>query len=127
MNIFIWIAQILLALVFAGSGISKLVQPYEKLAARMAYVNDYTPGVIRAIGTLEVLGAIGVVLPVLTGILPWLTPLAALGLSLIQILPLQRYICPKRNITSCRSIWSCCCFPCSSYMGVGSSSNEPRG
>ncbi len=81
MNIFIWIAQILLALVFAGSGISKLVQPYEKLTARMAYANDFTPGVMRAIGTLEVLGAIGVVLPVLTGILPWLTPLAAGGLA----------------------------------------------
>ena len=81
MNIAIWIAQILLALVCAGSGISKLVQPYEKLAARMAYVNDFTPGVMRAIGALEVLGAIGVVLPAWTGILPWLTPLAAGGLA----------------------------------------------
>jgi uncharacterized membrane protein YphA (DoxX/SURF4 family) len=73
----LWVAQILLALVFAGSGISKLVQPYEKLAAQMGYVNDYTPGAIRAIGTLEVLGALGVILPALTGILPWLSPLAA--------------------------------------------------
>ena len=81
MNIAIWIAQILLTLAFAGSGISKLVQPYEKLAARMAYVNDFTPGVMRAIGTLEVLGAIGVVFPAWTGILPWLTPLAAAGLA----------------------------------------------
>jgi hypothetical protein len=81
MNIAIWIAQILLTLAFAGSGISKLVQPYEKLAARMAYVNDFTPGVMRAIGALEVLGAIGVVLPAWTGILPWLTPLAAGGLA----------------------------------------------
>lgn len=81
MNIAIWIAQILLALAFAGSGISKLVQPYEKLAAQMAYVNDFTPGVMRAIGTWEVLGAIGVVLPTLTGILPWLTPAAAFGLA----------------------------------------------
>ncbi|HWR65643.1 MAG TPA: DoxX family protein [Bellilinea sp.] len=81
MNTVIWIAQILLALAFAGSGISKLAQPYEKLAARMGYVNDFTPGAIRAIGTLEVLGAIGVVLPAWTGILPWLTPLAAGGLA----------------------------------------------
>ncbi len=81
MNIAIWIAQILLALVCAGSGISKLVQPYEKLAARMAYVNDFTPGAMRAIGTLEVLGAIGVQYPAWTGILPWLTPLAAGGLA----------------------------------------------
>lgn len=81
MNIAIWIAQILLALAFAGSGISKLVQPYEKLATQMAYVNDFTPGVMRAIGAWEVLGAIGVVLPAWTGILPWLTPLAAAGLA----------------------------------------------
>lgn len=81
MNIAIWIAQILLAVAFAASGISKLVQPYEKLAAQMAYVNDFTPGAMRAIGTLEILGAIGVVLPTLTGILPWLAPAAAFGLA----------------------------------------------
>ncbi len=81
MNIAIWIAQILLALAFAGSGISKLVQPYEKLAAQMAYVNDFTPGAMRAIGILEVLGAIGVILPAWTGILPWLAPAAAFGLA----------------------------------------------
>ena len=81
MNTAIWIVQIVLAVAFAGSGISKLLQPYEKLAAQMAYVNDFSPGAIRAIGTLEVLGAIGVVLPAWTGILPWLTPLAAGGLA----------------------------------------------
>lgn len=84
MGIAIWIVQGLLALVFAGSGISKLVQPYEKLAERMGYVKDFSPGAIRAIGTWEVLGAIGVILPALTGILPWLTPLAAFGLALIM-------------------------------------------
>jgi len=81
MNTAIWVVQVLLALVFVGAGISKLAQPYEKLAARMGYVNDFSPGAIRAIGTWEVLGAIGVVLPAWTGILPWLTPLAAAGLS----------------------------------------------
>jgi len=81
MNIAIWIVQALLALAFVMSGISKMFQPYEKLAAQMAYVNDFTPGVMRAIGAWEVLGAIGVVLPAWTGILPWLTPLAAAGLA----------------------------------------------
>lgn len=81
MNTAIWIAQILVALVFIGSGLSKLAQPYEKLAAQMGYVNDFTPGAIRAIGVWEVLGGIGVVLPAWTGILPWLTPLAAGGLA----------------------------------------------
>lgn len=82
MNTALWIVQILLALVFIGSGLSKLVQPYEKLAAQMAYVNDFTPSVMRAIGTVEVLGALGVILPTLTGILPWLSSLAAAGLAI---------------------------------------------
>ncbi len=82
MNTAIWVVQILLALAFVGAGLSKLLQPYERLAARMAYVNDFTPGAVRAIGSWEVLGAIGVVLPAWTGILPWLTPLAAGGLAL---------------------------------------------
>lgn len=84
MNIAIWIAQGLLALVFAGAGISKLMQPYEKMAERMGYVKDFAPGAIRGIGVVEVLGAIGVILPASIGALrvPWLIPLAAFGLAL---------------------------------------------
>ena len=85
MNTAIWVAQILLALVFALSGLSKLTQPYERLAQQMAYVNDFSPNTIRAIGLVEVLGAVGVVLPALTNILPWLTPLAAAGLVLVML------------------------------------------
>jgi len=85
MNIALWIIQVLLALAFAGSGISKLMQPYEKLAERMGYVKDFSPGAIRGIGVLEVLGAIGVILPALTGILPWLTPTAGIGLGLVML------------------------------------------
>lgn len=85
MNTAIWAAQILLALAFAFSGVSKLAQPYERLAQQMGYVNDFSRNRIRAIGVVEVLGAIGVVLPALTGILPWLTPLAAVGLGLIML------------------------------------------
>lgn len=82
MNTVIWIVQGLLALVFLGAGVSKLTQPYPKLAERMGYVEDFQPHVIRAIGLVEVLGACGVVLPALTGIFAWLTPAAALGLAL---------------------------------------------
>ncbi len=82
MDLAMWIVQGLLALVFVLAGISKLAQPYEKLAERMGYVKDFPPGVIRGIGVLEVLGGIGVILPAFTGILPWLTPLAAFGLAL---------------------------------------------
>jgi uncharacterized membrane protein YphA (DoxX/SURF4 family) len=85
MIIALWIVQILLAIAFLLSGLMKATQSKEKLFERMAYVEDFSDGTIRLIGILEVLGAIGLVLPALTGILPWLTPLAAVGLVLTMV------------------------------------------
>lgn len=85
MNIALWIVQILLALIFLMAGAMKLMVPKEKAAERMPFVEDTSQGTLRIIGVLEVLGALGVVLPALTGILPWLTPLAAVGLALTMI------------------------------------------
>ena len=82
MNTAIWIVQILLALAFGVTGLTKLTQPKEKLTANMKWVEDFSPNTIKAIGAVEVLGALGLVLPALTGILPWLTPLAGVGLVL---------------------------------------------
>ena len=85
MSITLWVVQVLLAVAFLGAGATKLSQPKEKLAKNMAWVEDFSQGTVRLIGTLEVLGAIGLVLPALTGVLPWLTPLAAAGLVLLMI------------------------------------------
>ena len=85
MNTVIWVVQILLALGFGMAGLMKLTQPREKLVERMAWVNDFSPNIVRLIGSLEVLGALGVILPALTGILPWLTPVAAVGLVLVML------------------------------------------
>jgi uncharacterized membrane protein YphA (DoxX/SURF4 family) len=85
MSIALWVVQVLLAAAFLVSGATKLSQPKEKLAKNMAYVEDFSQPTVRLIGALEVLGAIGVVAPALTGMLPWLTPLAALGLVLTMI------------------------------------------
>ena len=86
MNIVLWIVQILLALAFLMAGILKTTQPIDRLAARMQWVNSLRPPwLVRIIGVLEVLGAIGLILPAVTGILPWLTPIAAIGLVLTMI------------------------------------------
>lgn len=74
--------QALLAVAFGMAGAVKLAQPKEKLAAQMGWVEDFTPAMVKGIGALELLGAIGLIVPQLTGILPWLTPLAAAGLAL---------------------------------------------
>ena len=80
-----WVVQVLLAAAFLVSGETKLSQPKEKLVKNMAWVEDFSQPTVRIIGALEVLGAIGIVLPALSGILPWLTPLATLGLVLTMI------------------------------------------
>ena len=82
----LWIVQILVALAFVMAGIMKITQPIPKLEERMAWVNSLNPrSLVRVIGTLELLGGLGLILPALTGILPILTPLAAGGLVVTMI------------------------------------------
>jgi uncharacterized membrane protein YphA (DoxX/SURF4 family) len=86
MKYVLWGVQILLALAFLASGMLKLTQPYDALAAQMAWVGAVPPWLVLFIGVAEVLGAVGLVLPAATGVLPWLTPLAAAGLALTMLL-----------------------------------------
>ncbi|HNP84988.1 MAG: DoxX family protein [Chloroflexi bacterium SZAS-1] len=85
MNIALWIVQVLLALLFGMAGFVKLTQPKEKLAQRMKWVKEFEPNTVKAIGAVEILGVLGLILPMLTGILPFLAPLAAVGLILTMI------------------------------------------
>ncbi len=54
-------------------------------------------GFVRFVGTSEVLGALGLILPLVTGIRPWLTPLAAVGLLVIQLLAIFMEHLPKKE------------------------------
>ena len=85
MNIVLWVVQALLALAFLGAGILKATQPIDKLKTNMGWVAHTTPPIVRLVGVLEILGAIGLILPALTHILPILTALAAVGLVLTMI------------------------------------------
>jgi hypothetical protein len=81
-NVALWVAQALLAVVFLGAGASKLTRPYEAIASRMGYAREFSAGQMRAIGLVEVLGAVGVVGPPLVGVAPGLAVAAAYGLAL---------------------------------------------
>lgn len=80
-----WILAGLLALLYVTSGTVKIVRSRQKLAPIMPWVTEMPLGYVRTIGVLEVLAAIGLVAPPLTGILPWLAVVAAVGLVLVQI------------------------------------------
>jgi uncharacterized membrane protein YphA (DoxX/SURF4 family) len=85
MNVLLWLLQIALAVVFAMAGLTKLTQPRERLASTMGWVQDFSDNTVKTIGTLELLAAVGLILPAWTGIAPVLTPLAATGLVLLMI------------------------------------------
>lgn len=86
MNIAIWIIQGILAAMFGMAGVMKSVQPKEKLAPQLPWVNDFPMPVVRFIGVSELLGAIGLIVPWATGIQPMLTPIAAVALVLVMAL-----------------------------------------
>src|SRR5262245_37943343 len=86
MSVVLWIIAGLLAAAFAASGLMKLTQSRQKLAASgMGWAEDFGEGTVRTIGGLEVLAALGLILPGALDIAPVLVPLAALGLVLVMI------------------------------------------
>ena len=97
MNIALWIVQILLAGMYGMAGSMKTFQPDKvRTNPQMTWAHDKQDGYIRFVG-VELLGALGLILPALTGILPWLTPLAAIGLALIQVLAIFTVHLPKKE------------------------------
>ena len=86
MNVLLWVVQGLLAAAFLMAGVLKTTTPKAKLAEKMPWVEDFSPGTVKFIGAVEGLAAIGLVLPALTGIAPILTPLAAAGLAITMVL-----------------------------------------
>ncbi len=86
MNALLWTLQIVLAVVFAGAGAVKLIQPRDQLAKTLGgWVYDVPAWLPKPLGVAEILAAIGLVVPPLVHIAPILTPLAASGLVVTMI------------------------------------------
>jgi uncharacterized membrane protein len=84
-NIPLWILQVVMALAFLVTGYSHSIG-YERSKAnsRLVWMQALPAIFVRAVGVLTIAGAIGLILPELTGIASWLTPLAALMLALLM-------------------------------------------
>lgn len=94
MNALLWTLSIVLATIYVVSGSSKLVAPRERLLAvpGMGWIESTPMERVRLIGLLEIAGAIGLIVPWASGILPVLTPLAACGLAAVQVGALQTHL-----------------------------------
>jgi hypothetical protein len=86
MDIALWIVASILAVAFLAGGVSKLVRTPEQLAqSGFGFVEDFSPGMVKVIGALEVMGGVGLVLPAVVGVAPILVPLAAGGIVLLMV------------------------------------------
>ncbi|MFC8042165.1 DoxX family protein [Nocardia sp. NPDC057353] len=87
MNLLLWIAAALLAAVALAGGVTKTFVPIPTLAATPGgtWTGHTRPAAVRALGTLELLAAIGLVLPPILGIAPVLVPVTALCWVLLML------------------------------------------
>jgi hypothetical protein len=83
-TIALWIAQLLLAAAYGLFGSMKATQPLDQISIMMKWIPDFPPLFVRTLGIVEVLGAIGIILPSLFRIQPRLTVIAALCILVHQ-------------------------------------------
>jgi uncharacterized membrane protein len=87
MNVVLWVVASVVALAMLAAGASKLTRPRHQLIATGSFdwAQDFTQTQVRLVGVVEVLGAIGLVLPAALDVEVWLTPLAAAGVALVML------------------------------------------
>ncbi len=85
MNTVLWVITVQLSLVFLAVGSMKIAQPKAKLAASgQGWVEHFSDGAVKRIGAVEILGALGLILPAVLNIATALVPTAAVGLFLLM-------------------------------------------
>jgi len=102
LEFWVWVATALLFIMFGMAGVMKTFMPISRLAGMWPWAGEMSPATVRFIGIAEIAGPLGLVLPVLTGILPWLTPLAAIGLAIIQVLAIGVH---ARRGETAKTLW----------------------
>jgi hypothetical protein len=85
MNVALWVLQGLLAFAMAGAGTFKLVTPHDRYAAKMTWAATWPAARVKLLGLAQVLGAMGLVVPWATGVMPVLTPVAACCLLVLML------------------------------------------
>jgi hypothetical protein len=86
LDFWLWAAAAVLAALYVMAGVMKATRPIPMLAQMIKWPGDVPAPFVRLIGAVDLLGGLGLILPLLTGVLVWLSPLAALCLVLLQLL-----------------------------------------
>jgi hypothetical protein len=105
LNVVLWSVQGFLALFFLAAGTPKLIG---RGLERWTGFSEVPRPLVVFIGVTEVLGAAGLVVPMVTVIAPWLTPLAALGLAIIVLMATGFHLRADERINALETgLWAC--------------------
>jgi uncharacterized membrane protein YphA (DoxX/SURF4 family) len=86
MNVFIWIVTGAVAAMFLLAGLMKAAQPKDKfVASGQAWAEDFPEPALKVLGSLEILAAVGLILPGAFDVATWLVPAAAIGLAIMMV------------------------------------------
>lgn len=97
MNSALWIVASVLAAAFLLAGMMKATQPKDSLAPNMPWVEGFSAATVKFVGVMEVLGAVGLILPGVVDTVPILVPLAAAGLAVIMLLAILVVHAPRKE------------------------------
>jgi uncharacterized membrane protein len=86
-----------LVILFGMAGLMKMMTPKKKFEKKMPWAKNYTEKQLHMIGLAELLGALGLILPVWLDFATWLMPLAALGLGIVALLAVKLHVKLKEN------------------------------
>jgi uncharacterized membrane protein YphA (DoxX/SURF4 family) len=84
-HITLWVAQIVLASLFAWAGMTKLLQSVEELSAMWPWTGQVPVALVKLTGILDLSAAIGLIVPSLFRLKPVLTPMAAIGIIALMV------------------------------------------
>jgi len=118
MNLALWIVQGLLAAVMLMTGGLKVVTPRVKLAEKFKWAATWTDTNVKLLGLAEVLGAVGLIVPWLTHIVPVLTPIAASALAVLMIGATKTHLDLKEPIVPTVVLTALCAFVALGRFGV---------
>jgi len=100
-TIALWIVNIIAALVFFAAGLMKAARSKEKVVVSgMGWAETVPAAGVTAIGLIEVIGALGLILPIATGIAPYLAPIAAVGLAIVMVGAIVVHVRRKESAAS---------------------------
>lgn len=100
MIIALWIVNAILALAFIAAGGMKILRPKPALVASgLTWADDFADPTVKLIGAAELIGGIGLILPLLTGIAPVLTPIAATAMTVVMVGAITVHLRRKESAT----------------------------